>query len=123
MINLRDIIDLKCFWFQHICTYSSVSFSILDCFQILPFKEYIHYATNLMNFLGCDDIFFLRFLPSGGRFEESKYRWRRQEKRGGGATDKSQAAISVIFENKQDAQKERGRERGRGIFLLILLCS
>ena len=52
------------------------------------------------------------FLPSGGRFEESKYRWRRQEKRGGGATDKSQAAISVIFENKQDAQKERGRERG-----------
>ena len=30
----------------------------------------------------------------------------------GEATDKSQAAIVVIFENKQDAQKERGRERG-----------
>ena len=30
----------------------------------------------------------------------------------GGATDKSHAAISVSFENKQDAQKERGRERG-----------
>ena len=33
-------------------------------------------------------------------------------KRKRGATDKSQARISVIFENKQDAQKERGRERG-----------
>ena len=30
----------------------------------------------------------------------------------GGAMDKSQATTSVIFENKQDAQKERGRERG-----------
>ena len=54
----------------------------------------------------------MRFLPRGDRFEESKYRWRRQEKRGEEATDKSQAAISVIFEKKQDAQKERGRERG-----------
>ena len=49
VINLRDIIDLKRFWFQH--TYSSVSFS--------------HVAT------------------------------------------------SVIFESKQDAQKEREREGGR----------
>ena len=32
-------------------------------------------------------------------------------KESGGATDKLQAAISIIFENKQDAHKERGRER------------
>ena len=30
----------------------------------------------------------------------------------GGAIDKSRAAIFVIFENKQDAQNERGSERG-----------
>ena len=30
----------------------------------------------------------------------------------GGTTDKLQAAISGIFENKEDAQNERGRERG-----------
>ena len=37
----------------------------------------------------------------------------------GRATDKLQAAISVIFENKQDAQNERGSERG---FLHVDVC-
>ena len=64
-----------------------------------------------MNFLGCDEIFFLRFLPSGGRFEELKYRWRRQEKREGEPrTNHKLQFRSSLRINKMP--RKRARERG-----------
>ena len=53
--------------------------------------------------------FFLRFLPSSSKFEELKYRWRRQEKREG---EQQINHRLQLLSSKQDAQKERGRERG-----------
>ena len=64
-----------------------------------------------MNFLGCDEIFFLRFLPSGGRFEESKYRWRRQEKRvGEQQTNCRPQFLSSLRINKMHIKREGGKE-------------